>query len=1201
MGNAVSFCKGNSLTLNAHNPNSTYVWNTGANTPNITVTTGGTYWVSVANSCGVTKDTVQVYVDKPLNVNLGSTKYLCGGTVTLQPNTNPLEIYQWNTGAITPSIQVSTPGTYWVKISNACGSFTDTVEVKSGGPDPSFSLGNDIVECQANSVILSIPNNIQGNFSWAGGGNSRTKRVQSSGTYIATVTTPCGSHSDTINVFILPRSGINLPDTVWICPGQQKTIATNFPGSHLWHNGSTSSSITVSQPGSASVRVNNPCGTFRDTAVVARRNKPQFDLGADTTVCGSLMLQGPRKGTRLWSTGSSKEQITVADTGKYWLKVTNSCGSTTDTIKVNVRKSPFLNIDTLGYCTDTAALANAGVYGPDTRYIWSNGDTTQFTIFQQNAKEWVTVTNGCGSYTDTFYVRKDQDLQFSIPDTVHCDSVPLYIHIPNFVRRSTDSVRWHSGSNSDSISISLSGRYWLELINSCDTVREYFRATIFQVPIPLRKSIYFRCDDSSQFRLNPPMPPSAQRVWSTGDSTKAILVDSAGIYPLMTYSRCDTVRDTIEVKNSEPIDLELGSDTIFCRPDSLIIPLPFAPGNKFYLNGNRLLTPVAVITQTGQYIVRGSNGCGDFYDTINVQVFDPPRRLQDNIKMCRGSQATLDVTQQAAVSYRWNTGASSPTITVNQSGWYWVDISTRCATLRDSAFVLVQDSIPPFDLGNDTIFCDGELKLDPGFYPGASYRWQNGSTYRSITATYSDTYWVRVKNKCNTRYDTIKILITGPPKSTLGVEVQYCAVNTLNLNAKNPGSSYLWNTGDTTQQISVSKPGKYWVRITNDCGEIVDTVQAVPQYPLNNLNLGRDTLICRGDSLLLDPLTRTSRLRWSTGSLDSSISVKKSGLYHVQVMNLCGVFFDSIQVTVLDTPFFDLPDTSICYKGDFFRVRSPFDSLCHTWSDGSHGKTFDVREPGDYWLQLENKCFSYKDHFEIEPQFPIDFKLPEDTASCGRDTLYLDVSHVKHPVEWNDGSRKKIRPVTQSGLYSLKAYNRCGPYYDSTRVFLHESLNDSTLQPGFCVDDSVHIDWRDRPYDLLWEDGSTAQSRYLSDTVSISVQIENLCGKARYTYEPQVIACGCPVYMPDAFTPNGDGLNDRFAPVTECDIESMRLTIFDRWGKVLYRGSDRMGWDGSSEGQSVKAGVYIYDLTVRYQEHGLLQHKNFQGTVTLIR
>jgi gliding motility-associated-like protein len=87
------------------------------------------------------------------------------------------------------------------------------------------------------------------------------------------------------------------------------------------------------------------------------------------------------------------------------------------------------------------------------------------------------------------------------------------------------------------------------------------------------------------------------------------------------------------------------------------------------------------------------------------------------------------------------------------------------------------------------------------------------------------------------------------------------------------------------------------------------------------------------------------------------------------------------------------------------------------------------------------------------------------------------------------------------------------------------------------------------------------------------------------------------LYIPNAFTPNGDGVNETFSPKGE-GIATFKMLIYNRWGELLYETTDlQKGWDGTFKGVLSQQDVYIYKVSARGTAYGVVEQ---EGTVTLI-
>ena len=93
-------------------------------------------------------------------------------------------------------------------------------------------------------------------------------------------------------------------------------------------------------------------------------------------------------------------------------------------------------------------------------------------------------------------------------------------------------------------------------------------------------------------------------------------------------------------------------------------------------------------------------------------------------------------------------------------------------------------------------------------------------------------------------------------------------------------------------------------------------------------------------------------------------------------------------------------------------------------------------------------------------------------------------------------------------------------------------------------------------------------------------------------------------WIPDAFTPNGDGRNDAFKPMSSGILnEGYELLIYNRWGALVFATQNRnTAWDGSYEGKPVPEGLYVYQIKFNYTDQkGITRKKNHKGQVSLIR
>jgi gliding motility-associated-like protein len=155
-----------------------------------------------------------------------------------------------------------------------------------------------------------------------------------------------------------------------------------------------------------------------------------------------------------------------------------------------------------------------------------------------------------------------------------------------------------------------------------------------------------------------------------------------------------------------------------------------------------------------------------------------------------------------------------------------------------------------------------------------------------------------------------------------------------------------------------------------------------------------------------------------------------------------------------------------------------------------------------------------------------------------------------------------------------------------------------TLHDTIYFDGQVHLEVKQGYDHYTWNTGDSAYSILVTKEGWYKVTVEN-AGICNTTDSVLMLYC-MSLQMPDAFTPNYDGLNDLFRPVTQSEnITSFTMLIFDKWGENIFETQDiRHGWNGTIEGKPAPSGVYMYTISFR-NSSGIT--KIIKGTFTLVR
>lgn len=257
LGNDTTFCSGNTLTLNAGNPGSTYLWNDNSTNVTKAVTASGTYAVKVTTSSNCSKsDTINVTVNPTPVVHLGNDTNLCTGVNYVLNAGNPGAAYLWDNASTAQTRTINATGTYHVKVTNAFNCAARDTIVATYLPTPVVNLGADRDVCAGASVTLDAGNPTE-TFLWDNGSTGQTRTVNASGTYHVTVSNVAHCKaSDTVTVMVHPLPVVNLGNDTVICHGNTLTLDARNPGaSYRWNDNSTNQTLPVTATGNYSVVV----------------------------------------------------------------------------------------------------------------------------------------------------------------------------------------------------------------------------------------------------------------------------------------------------------------------------------------------------------------------------------------------------------------------------------------------------------------------------------------------------------------------------------------------------------------------------------------------------------------------------------------------------------------------------------------------------------------------------------------------------------------------------------------------------------------------------------------------------------------------------------------------------------------------------------------------------------------------------------
>jgi gliding motility-associated-like protein len=537
------------------------------------------------------------------------------------------------------------------------------------------------------------------------------------------------------------------------------------------------------------------------------------------------------------------------------------------------------------------------------------------------------------------------------------------------------------------------------------------------------------------------------------------------------------------------------------------------------------------------------------------------------------------------------------------------------------------------DLGNDTLLCaGGDLLLDPDLDSTATYLWQNGSVDSTFTVTAPGLYSVTVTQDECTAEDSI-LVVTPEEAVALGADQEACEGDTLEIgpDLEMPGA-YAWSNGATTPQILVAEEGVYTLELTTACGTVTDEVE------INLLELPEITQ----ESTPPDcgENNGTASITFSGGDPGSTVQwFDESGMLIAgDVMMLSGLSDGTYEAVVTVGPG--------CFTSSSFMLQSPgvpqaevtvSPPTCQGEASGllslditggtapyqvewtrngipinENSATINGLWPGlfAYTVTDDTGCSISQDSIALPDVPPINFEVETVDPACPGEATGLiafsGLSGSTSPYNFAlNGGAEQSDPVFEGlepGPYDITITNNnnCDTTISLTLVTPDVLSIDLVAQPNpASFGDSVQLEIiSTAPIDpnlstLQWvaDSGAVLSCTNCLDpsllaTSSVDIELTlTLDGGCAYSADLFLQVDGTrQIYIPNAFSPNEDGINDRFEIYPGAGIaEVLNFQVYNRWGGLVFEGKNGVSaWDGTFRGERAEAGVYAYVMQVRW-------------------
>ncbi len=1219
------------ITVSGGTPGYSYNWSTGSGAEDISNLFAGNYTVTVYDASGCTS-TYSTSVTQPaaaLAVSGVSTNINCFGGATGAINLTvtggtPAYSFNWSTGSGAEDLTGLIAGTYTVTVIDANGctntSFTATLTQPAAALAVSGTSTN--VNCfGANSGSINITptgGTTPYTYLWTNGATTEDLNGIGPGSYGVTITDAngCTNNSFTANISqpaaALSVTGITTNISCFGGNNGAVDITVNggtTPYSYNWTTGAGTQDISGLLAGNYAVTVTDANGctaTFSTSVTQPPANLSVTGIATNINCFGGntggidITPAGGSPGyTYNWSTGAGTQDVAGLIAGPYTVTVTDANGCTVSYSATLTQPAAALavngtstNVNCFNGSNGTIDITPTGGTGPYT-YLWNTGAGTQDLNGLIAGTYNVTVTDANGCTNNAFSATITQPVVgvsiTGITTNVNCFSTGTgSIDITPSGGTPGYTYNWSTGAGTQDVSGLLAGNYSVTVTdaNGCTST---YSATITQpssLVVVLGNSTNISCFGGNNGSLNI-IPsggtPGYTFIWSNGATTQNIAGLTVGTYSVVV------------------------TDANGCTASYT----------------NTITQPAAAVTVTGI--------------TTNVSCFG-------------GNTGAVNITPSGGTpgyTYNWSTGAGTQDISGLPVGTYTVTVydAMGCSNTSFSATVTQPAAALAVTGTSTNINCfggnTGSVDITPtGGTPGYTYNWSTGAGTQDISGLSAGTYTVLVTDANGCTNNSYSVTITQPA-AALGVTGTSTNIlcyggstGTIDLtvNGGTPGYTYNWSTGASTQDLAGIPVGTYTVTVTdaNGCTNTsFTTTLTQPQHALTVAGLTTN-VSCYGTNLGSINVSTVGgtppyTFLWNTGATTEDLSNLSPGTYSLTVTDANGCVDNSFSTTISQpSAALGLNGVTInpaCLGSATGSINitpsggvSPY---IYNWSTGADSEDIFNLNGGTYSVTVTdaNGCTIGADYTLVDPPGVIVTPTVVSSSCFGilDGSISLVVTGGVSPYNylWSNGSTAPAIFAITAGNYSVTVTDANGCTTTASYVVPSTSLLNVNMVP-----DSVYLIWLGESVDLnAYAYGGTGNLTYswnppqglsctdcsnptasptINTQYAVTVTDENGCIATATAFIELMSA----MYVPNTFTPNGDGTNDFFNAYSE-SVKKFSMRIFDRWGEEVFASANiNVGWNGLYKGLEAKQDVYVYRIEATFLNG---KYQELIGQVNLIR
>ncbi len=1122
-----------------------YSWSSGSTTEDISSLAIGTYVVTVTDVLGCSViDSISISSTSAPVLALSMTNANCNqadGTIdlTISGGVSPYTI-AWSNSATTEDLNGAGAGNYTVVVNDIMGcSVTNSISVGNNN-GPSITTTSVDASCLNNNGSVDIT--ISGGatpytYAWSNGSTTADVLNLSSGSYSVTVTDSTGCQvlsTSLINAASTPVSSLIATDAN--C--NQNNGAVNLtvsngsaPYTYLWSNGATTQNIASLTSTNYLVTITDASGCIiSDSISVGNLNGPSLTSTSIQSTCGNAngsvslnVTGGILPYTYNWSNGSTTANISSLTANSYSVTVTDASGcSLIDSFTITTTVAPTLalsmNNSNCGIANGTIDLTISSGVSPYS-ILWNNGNTNEDLSALTSGNYSVTVTDVVGC-TATGSITVGNNLAPTLSATITnetCLNSDGAIDVATSGGTSPFIYLWNNGSTSEDLTSLTAGNYTVTAtdINGCTASTS---ATIISSPTsPIATLIAStaNCNQSNgQINLSVSSGTAPYIFsWSTGQTTEDISNLAAGNYIVtITDVMGCAIQDSIFVGNTNGPVITSTMIQSTCEIANGSISITVTGGTLPYTynwsNGATTQNISSLTANSYSVTVSDAAGCLAF-DLIIINTTTLPVSVAAMTNAnCNQNDGSVDLTitnGTAPFIYSWSNGATTQNISSLTANSYFVTITDvyGCST-TDS--IIVGDnqgpelSVAPLDATctNDNGSID--ISISGGVSP-FSFVWNNGATTEDLIGLSAGNYFVTVTdtNGCTANANATILSAPSPFASAISTSTNCNNANgAINLTVTNGFApyTYLWNNGETTQDIDSIVAGNYSVSITDVAGCVITNSSVVGNIsgPAITASLIQST--CENANGAIDITISGGVLPftfiWNTSSSNDDLINIVAGNYSITVTDASGcVAINSFTINTTPLPVASLTAVNAnCAQADGsvdLTISGGTAPYSVVWNNGATTQDLNNVMAGFYSVIVSdvNGCVA-SDTIAVDNNNGPSATYTTINSSCGNNNGSLDLTVVggtaPYNYIWSNGLTTEDISSLLLGNYLVTVTDASGCNAYTLVSILTTPLPVAAFitTPSNCNQGNGAIDLiasvGASPYTYLWNNGATTEN-----------------------------------------------------------------------------------------------------------------------------